>query len=77
MINLTDSKLHFDDENPVKLFNQRLSFLFNIHLFTFQDKQNLFSIVTKDRLFLIQPIIEKDFFDWLYAFDPLFGGQIQ
>ena len=43
----------------------------------FQNTRNTFSVVTKHRGFLIQPLIEKHVHDWLYAFNPLLAGQIK
>ena len=36
-----------------------------------------FSVVTKDRGYLIACQGEKEFHDWLYAFNPLLAGQIR
>jgi len=35
------------------------------------------TVVTKYRTYLVQPLNEKDFYDWLYAFNPLLAGQIK
>lgn len=43
----------------------------------FQNTRNTFSVVTKYRGFLVQPLIEKHVHDWLYAFNPLLAGQIK
>jgi hypothetical protein len=43
----------------------------------FQSTRNTFSVVSKYRAFLIQPLADKDVHDWLYAFDPLLAGQIK
>lgn len=42
-----------------------------------QSARNTFSVVSKYRGFLIQPLAEKDVHDWLYAFNPLLAGQIK
>ncbi|KAK3720237.1 hypothetical protein RRG08_007860 [Elysia crispata] len=39
--------------------------------------QNAFSVMTKQRCFLLQSIDDKDFHDWLYAINPLLAGQIR
>ena len=36
-----------------------------------------FSIVTRQRSYLIQASNEKDLHDWLYAINPLLAGQIR
>lgn len=58
---------------------KRKKFLFsNIEKsFDFQSARNTFSVVSKYRGFLIQPLAEKDVHDWLYAFNPLLAGQIK
>ncbi|CAF4164099.1 unnamed protein product, partial [Adineta steineri] len=38
---------------------------------------NTISVVSKYHHFLIQPLVEKDLYEWLYAFDPLVAGQIK
>ncbi|CAF1293104.1 unnamed protein product, partial [Adineta ricciae] len=35
------------------------------------------SVVSKYRIFLIKPLLEKDLHDWLYALNPLLAGQIK
>ncbi|CAM4814077.1 unnamed protein product [Rotaria magnacalcarata] len=42
-----------------------------------RSARNTFSVVSKYRGFLIQPLVEKDVHDWLYAFNPLLAGQIK
>ena len=39
--------------------------------------RNTFSITTKQNVFLIQTMNEKDVHDWLYAINPLLAGKIR
>lgn len=39
--------------------------------------QNMFSVATKNRGFLLQTLAEKEIFDWLYALNPLLAGEIR
>ncbi|KAL8609993.1 hypothetical protein ACOMHN_029486 [Nucella lapillus] len=39
--------------------------------------QNVFTVMTKTRGFLMQTLDDKDFHDWLYAINPLLAGQIR
>ncbi|ELU07126.1 hypothetical protein CAPTEDRAFT_150014 [Capitella teleta] len=39
--------------------------------------RNTFSVMTKQRGFLIQTLDDKEFHDWLYAINPLLAGQIR
>ncbi len=54
-----------------------LNNLINQEILFFQSARNTFSVVSKYRGFLIQPLAEKDVHDWLYAFNPLLAGQIK
>lgn len=38
---------------------------------------NTFSVVTKNRGFLLQTLGEKEIHEWLYAINPLLAGQIR
>ncbi|KAG1667381.1 Kinesin-like protein unc-104 [Nymphon striatum] len=38
---------------------------------------NTFSVVTKNRGFLLQTLMDKEVHDWLYAINPLLAGQIR
>merc|ERR1711963_1248897 len=42
-----------------------------------QIVKNTFSITTKQNVFLIQTMNEKDLYDWLYAINPLLAGKIR
>ncbi|XP_076472473.1 kinesin-like protein unc-104 [Babylonia areolata] len=39
--------------------------------------QNVFSVITKTRGYLLQTVDDRDFHDWLYAINPLLAGQIR
>ncbi|CAF0915270.1 unnamed protein product [Adineta ricciae] len=62
LINLGTARIEFNDEDIAN---------------GTRSARNTFSIVSKYRGFLIQPLAEKDVHDWLYAFNPLLAGQIR
>ena len=64
-------------EQEYELERKKFSFFNREKSFDFQSARNTFSIVSKYRGFLIQPLAEKDVHDWLYAFNPLLAGQIR
>ena len=39
--------------------------------------RNTFSVITKHRGFLLQTLDDKEFYDWLYAINPLLAGQLR
>lgn len=41
------------------------------------QEPNTFSMATKHCGFLIQTMDDKDFYDWLYAVNPLLAGQMR
>ncbi|CAF3847755.1 unnamed protein product, partial [Rotaria magnacalcarata] len=61
-INLGTARIEFNDEESTN---------------GTRSARNTFSVVSKYRGFLIQPLAEKDVHDWLYAFNPLLAGQIK
>ncbi|CAF0813514.1 unnamed protein product [Rotaria sordida] len=62
LINLATARIEFNDEDIAS---------------GTRSARNTFSVVSKYRGFLIQPLVEKDVHDWLYAFNPLLAGQIK
>jgi kinesin family protein 1 len=62
LINLGTAQIEFNDEDSTN---------------GARSTRNTFSVVTKHRAFLIQPPVEKDVYDWLYALNPLLAGQIK
>ncbi|CAF0990027.1 unnamed protein product [Adineta steineri] len=62
LINLAIARIEFNDEDITN---------------GTRSARNTFSVVSKYRGFLIQPLAEKDVHDWLYAFNPLLAGQIK
>ncbi|UJR32870.1 hypothetical protein I4U23_020331 [Adineta vaga] len=62
LINLGTARIEFNDEDIAN---------------GTRSARNTFSVVSKYRGFLIQPLFEKDVHDWLYAFNPLLAGQIK
>lgn len=82
LINLGTARIEFNDEefaNGTRV-NSLMSPFDSIDVLFFFDLQsarNTFSVVSKYRGFLIQPLQEKDVHDWLYAFNPLLAGQIK
>ncbi|CAF2408848.1 unnamed protein product [Rotaria sp. Silwood2] len=62
LINLAIARIEFNDEDIAS---------------GTRSARNTFSVVSKYRGFLIQPLAEKDVHDWLYAFNPLLAGQIK
>ncbi|CAF3486029.1 unnamed protein product [Rotaria socialis] len=61
-INLGTARIEFNDEESTN---------------GTRSARNTFSVVSKYRGFLIQPLAEKDVHGWLYAFNPLLAGQIK
>ncbi|CAF3830630.1 unnamed protein product [Rotaria sordida] len=62
LINLGTARIEFNDEESTH---------------GTRNTRNTFSVVSKYHNFLIQPLVEKDVYDWLYAFNPLLAGQIK
>ncbi|CAF0753828.1 unnamed protein product [Didymodactylos carnosus] len=62
LINLATAKIEYNDEELIS---------------GTRNTRNTFSVVSKYRGFLLQPLSEKDVHDWLYAFNPLLAGQIR
>ncbi|CAF0916937.1 unnamed protein product, partial [Didymodactylos carnosus] len=62
LINLATAKIEYNDEESIS---------------GTRSTRNTFSVVSKYRGFLLQPLSEKDVHDWLYAFNPLLAGQIR
>jgi hypothetical protein len=54
-----------------------MSQLHGLFIWLVLQEPNTFSMATKHRGFLIQTLDDKDFYDWLYAVNPLLAGQMR
>ncbi len=80
LINLGTARIEYNDEeltNGTRVKKRICFILINYFILFLQSTRNTFSVVSKYRGFLIQPLTDKDVHDWLYAFNPLLAGQIK
>ncbi|XP_065313232.1 kinesin-like protein unc-104 isoform X3 [Gordionus sp. m RMFG-2023] len=68
IINLSCSHVQYNEESDVMVHGNK---------FNLVKLPNSIALCTKYCGFLIQPITEKDIFDWLYAINPLLAGSIR
>ncbi|XP_050665675.1 kinesin-like protein unc-104 isoform X2 [Leptidea sinapis] len=72
--------MYRDERDPIE---RALINLANAHVEYSEDQEqmvrmpNTFSVVSKERGYLLQTLVDKEVHDWLYAINPLLAGQIR
>ncbi|KAJ0174763.1 hypothetical protein K1T71_009871 [Dendrolimus kikuchii] len=72
--------IYRDERDPIE---RAVINLANAHVEYSEDQEqmvrmpNTFSVVSKERGYLLQTLVDKEVHDWLYAINPLLAGQIR